>query len=215
MAVVALRPGSLRQYAALYAGTVRKLAAVVYGDRLEHARKKLAPFLFQIVEGLHHAGRALVRELGRDLVTGEPLGQDEDRSLARSGTHYSVHFPVPEGGTLADYLRALFYTFAFRRALLSLYLVVAALLVTLDREVFVCESEEDPLLDITVNGVFALDLYVEPEPLRLDFSQHGLRAVLFVCDLGFYIFSEAAIVSDFQVGAFGCKVGPVFHFAEV
>lgn len=85
MAVVALRPGSLRQYAALYAGTVRKLAAVVYGDRLEHARKKLAPFLFQIVEGLHHAGRALVWELGRDLVTGEPLGQDEDRSLARSG----------------------------------------------------------------------------------------------------------------------------------
>ena len=93
--------------------------------------------------------------------------------------------------------------------------MVAALLVALDREVFVCESEEDPLLDITVNGVFALDLYVELEPLRLDFSQHGLRAVLFVCDLGFYIFSEAAIVSDFQVGAFSRKVGPVFHFAEV
>ena len=122
---------------------------------------------------------------------------------------------MPEGGTLADYLRALFYTFAFRCALLSLYLVVAALLVTLDREVFVCESEEDPLLDITVNGVFALDLCVELEPLRLDFSQHGLRAVLFVCDLGFYIFSEAVIVSDFQVGAFGRKVGPVFHFTEV
>ena len=101
MAVVAFCPGSLRQYAALYAGAVRKLAAVVYGDRLEHAREKLAPFLFQIVEGLHHAGRAFVQELGRDLIPGESLGQDEDRSLARSGAHYGVHFPVPEGGTIA------------------------------------------------------------------------------------------------------------------
>ena len=182
---------------------------------MEHAREKLAPFLFQIVEGLHHAGRALVRELGRDLVPGESLSQDEDRSLARSGTHYGVHFPVPEGGTLADYLRAFFYAFALRCTLLSLYLVVAAFLVSFNREVFVRESEEDPLLDIAVNGVFALDLCVELEPLRLDFSQHGLRAVLFVCDLGFYVFSEAVIVSDFQVGPFGCEVGPVFHFAEV
>ena len=215
MAVVALRPGSLRQYAALYAGAVRKLAAVVYGDRLAHAREKLTPFFFQIGEGLHHAGRAFVREFGRDLIPGESLGQDEDRSLSRSGTHYGVHFPVPEGGALADYIRALFYAFALRCAFLSLYLVVAALLVSLNREVFVCESEEDPLLDITVIGVFALDLRVELEPLCLDFSQHGLRAVLLDCVLGFYIFSEAVIVSDFQVGAFGCKVGPVLHFAEV
>ena len=80
MAVVELSPGAVAQSAALHAGAVGKLAPIVHGDCLEYQRELVAPLALQIVESLHHAGRAFVWELGRDFFAGEPFGEHQNGS---------------------------------------------------------------------------------------------------------------------------------------
>ncbi len=211
--VVALRPGAVAQGAALNSGAVRKLAAVVHGDRAEDPREHVAPLALQRVEGLHYAGRALVRDLGGDLVPGEPLGQHQNGSLPRPAAHYCVHFPVPEGGSLADFLRALFYALALRCAFLFDF-VVWPLFVALHREALVCETKENAFFNIAIQGVHA-DGGGEAQPVGLDFAQHGSGRELVVRDPALDVPSQLVIVADFEIRALRCEVGPVFHFAEV
>ena len=197
VAVVELCPlFAFSEAALLHALAVGKLGTIVAGDTFEDDRKHFTVTPFQIVESSHDAGGAFVHELPHDFLPAHAFAEYEQHLFTRAGAYYGIHFPVSEGFTIVDFLRALFYAFPLWRSGRLLYGMIALFFVGLDREVFICQIKKDPLVYVAVNGGFAFDLRVKLEALYFDFAQDSLWAVLFLGDLVFDILGQFVVCTD-------------------
>lgn len=127
-----------------------KLGAVVDGDRLKDHREKLSVFSLEVVEGPDDALGGAVWDADHDLLACPPLSQHKEPGLCRLPPDHRVHFPVSECLSGINLRGAALDTLSLWCPGCFLDFVVFLFSPALDWEVFICEGEEKPHVDILV-----------------------------------------------------------------
>ena len=136
---------------AFHSFTVRKLRAVIHGDRLEDLTEQSPEFSFKHIQAHDDTRCALVLHLHDDPHSRLSFCQHEDDIACRTAD--TVHFPMPETAPREDLGGAAFNTQSSRHFGSTDFPFFPSLFLTLFLQVGKREPPEHALLDIAIKRI--------------------------------------------------------------